>query len=211
MNRTIFILLFLIAFDIFSQDSDIDRGKIINSNENINVYDIEWDEIVEIEFKNQVSNNVIYYIGAYYRGKGSFWINLNGTRIEILNTHIRYGPMIKWYGESIAEIFIPTGSPFRYSYFYNFKNNILSPSVDFPIYYDIENDYIIAIRDGGLDLFDFRNIFLLKNFDFDEDISALYFLTFGNYEIKIENGNIYFRIDINTRDININKEYIFKI
>jgi len=113
MNRTIFILLFLIAYDVFSQDSDIDRGRIINSNGNINVYDIEWDEIVEIEFKNQVSNNVIYYIGAYYRGKGSFWINLNGTRIEILNTHIRYGPMIKWYGESIAEIFIPTGSPFR--------------------------------------------------------------------------------------------------
>ena len=54
--------------------------------------------------------------------------------------------------ENIVEIYIPTGSPNRHSYFYDYRYNLLSSSISFPIYYDIVNDNIVAIGEGGLNL-----------------------------------------------------------
>ncbi|MDR2922700.1 MAG: hypothetical protein LBU85_05090, partial [Treponema sp.] len=78
-----------------------------------------------------------------------------------------------------------------------------------PIYYDIENDYIIAIREGGLDLYDFKNIVIRKNYDFEEDIPVLYLLIFGDYELTIKDKKLHFRVKLNIKEINIEKEYIF--
>jgi hypothetical protein len=203
--------MFIIISSIFSQESEIDTGTLIGP-ENIliiNNNSIEWDEIVEILFVNPISGNEIYYTGAYYRGEGIFWINSNGNKAEILKTYIRYGPMVKWHGNNIVEIYIPIGSPFRHSYFYDFRDDTLSPPVNFPIYYDIENDYIIAVRDGGLDLYDLKNIVIRKKYDFEENISALYLLVFSDYELVIENKRLYFKFKIHTRDMDIEQEYIF--
>jgi hypothetical protein len=186
-------------------------GTLIGPEDILNIDNnaIEWDEIVEIIFVNHISGNEIYYTGAYYRGEGIFWINSHGNKAEILKTSVRYGPMVKWHGNNIAEIYIPTGSPFRHSYFYDFRDNTLSPPISFPIYYDIENDYIIAVRDGGLDLYDFKNAAIRKNYDFEDNISALYLLIFGDYELVIENKRLYFRFKIHTRDMDMEREYIF--
>jgi hypothetical protein len=52
----------------------------------------------------------------------------NNKREVILETYIRYGPKIIWHGENIAEIIVPTGSPFTHSYFYDFEDNQISSS-----------------------------------------------------------------------------------
>jgi len=209
MKRYIYFFMFIITLNVFSQE--IDEGTLIGLNDILDINNdyIEWDRVVVKIFVNPTSKNEMYYTGAYYRGEGLFWINLQGNEIEILKTYVRYGPMIKWHGENIAELYIPTGSPFRHSYFYDFRDNKLSPAVYFPIYYDIENDYIIAVRDGGVDLYDFKNIVIRETYDFEDNISVLYLLTFGDYELMIENKKLHFKLNIHTQDIDIEQEYIF--
>jgi len=201
--------MFIITFSIFSQEFEIDRGTLVGPENILNINDIEWDETVEIIFVNPISRNEIYYTGAYYRGEGLFWINLHGNETEILRTYLRYGPMIKWHGENIVEIYIPTGSPNRHSYFYNYRYNILSSSINFPIYYDVANDIIIAIEHWGLDLYSIKNTDIIRTFNFEESIPVLYIFVFGNYELRIEDNKLYFRFEIKTGDIDIEREYIF--
>ena len=129
---------------MFSQNltpiwSEDDEGIIINGIENYS----NWEEIVEKKFINYETGFEIYYTGAWYRGEGIFWIIVNGNRVNILKRNIRYGPRIKWHGENIAEIHIPTGSPFTHSYYYDFSDNTLSEPYPFPIYYDIDNNFVL--------------------------------------------------------------------
>jgi hypothetical protein len=204
-------LFFLIFFiNIFIYADEIDEGIFLNDKYNQLDWGNSWGETVEKVFVNRISANKIYYTGALFRGEGVFWVYKNNERVNILETSIRYGPMIKWHGEFIVEIFIPIGSPFRHSYFYDFRNNILSPSVNFSIYYDNDKDYIISLVDGGLDIYDFRHTLLIKNYRCEIKFSVLYLLIYGKYEIKIIGNELHFNIVIDTLDINVNENYIFE-
>jgi hypothetical protein len=207
--KHLFFIMFITNIFIYADDN-IDEGIFLDDKYNQLDWGDSWEEIVEKVFTNKISGNKIYYTGALYRGSGVFWTYDNNERINILETGVRYGPMIKWHGEFIVEIFIPTGSPFRHSHFYDFRDNMLSPRVDFPIYYDINRDYIISLVDGGLDLYDFKNTLLIKNYWCEEKFSALYLLVFGKYEIKILHNELHFNIIIDTPDINVNRNYIFE-
>jgi hypothetical protein len=151
-------------------------------------------------FKNNVSGNEIYYTGSYYRGNGCFWIKNNGTKQIVLETYIRYGPTIRWHSENIAEIFIPTGSPFRHSYFFDFLDNKISDAYMFPIYLDPEKNLVILINEGCLDVYDFKNNMFIRRYTFDEDTRVLNLLVFGSYKIKIENNKLYFTYEENFDD-----------
>jgi hypothetical protein len=84
-----------------------------------------------IIFDSPSNVNKIIYIGEEYRGEGVFYLQKDdATKLEIIKTDIRYGPRINWFGDSFAEIYIPTGSPFSHSFLYDIKNNKLSGSID---------------------------------------------------------------------------------
>lgn len=93
--------------------------------------DILYAANVTIVFDSPNNIYKIIYIGDEYRGEGVFYLQKDdATKLEIINTNIRYGPRIYWYGDNIAEIFIPTGSPFNHSFLYDIKKNRLSGRID---------------------------------------------------------------------------------
>lgn len=173
----IFVLIVLMPMYVYSQDfsvgeidesrfeyagqnwQDADRGILLNGAERI-----DDDTIVVRLFENQESNRRIYYTGANYRGRGVFGVDNNGVRNIILETGIRYGPAIFWHGGNIAEIIIPTGSPFTHSFFYDFEDNRLSSSYYFPMYYDIDNKVILVWGDEDLELYDIKTDELLRTY-----------------------------------------------
>lgn len=93
--------------------------------------DFLYADNATIVFDSPNKINKIIYIGEEYRGEGAFYLQKDDvTKFEILKTNIRYGPMINWFGDNFAEIFIPTGSPFNHSFLYDIKNKKLSGSID---------------------------------------------------------------------------------
>ena len=205
-----YLLIFLLfSSSIFAQDYiEPDTGELISR---LNDEPYQLGLLVEIKFLNTESGEEIYYTGNASRGNGVFWINKNGNRIDIIETYIHYEPMVRWYGLYTVEIFIPTGSPFRHSYFYNFRNNKLSQRIDFPVYYDINNDYVIAMVNNGLDLYDLKKNQKIREYRCEEDFDVLYMLVFGEYNIRIINNKLFFDFDIDTRNVNIIGNYIFEI
>ena len=187
MNKLFYIVLFLISSSIFSQENTI------------NDLSVEWDAIVKTVFYNLENRNEIHYIGAIYRGEGTFWIILNGERVDILKTEIRYGPIVKWHGLNIAEIFIPTGSPNSHSYFYDFRDNTLSHLINFPLYYDVVNDFIIVLREEGLDLYDMKNKDIKNKYYFEDTfdiLDVIDVILYGNFNITIINKILYLKINV---------------
>lgn len=89
-----------------------------------------FPEIIMQEFSNPTSGQTIVYKGEDYRGQGTFYLKRNDQLVPIVTTKIRYGPMVNWFGNEIAEIFIPHGSPFNSSYLYNTKTMELSGMLD---------------------------------------------------------------------------------
>jgi len=131
-----FLVVFILSCNnIFSQEinnrfknltkiwNEADSGIIINTN----------DLIIEKIFENKKGNR-IFYTGAENNGNGIFYVQRNGNKIIILETYIKYDSRIIWHGENIAEIIIPTGSPFTHSYYYNIFENNLSGIYYFPMY-----------------------------------------------------------------------------
>jgi hypothetical protein len=140
-----------------------DNGIIIDKIEisELDGYDAFGNKsIVEKIFSN--NNKEIYFIGAEYRGNGIFWIYNNDIKEIILETNIRYGSVIYWHGENAAEIIIPTGSPFSHSYFYNFNENKISNSYEFPLYYDIDSNILLVWGNYDFELYDILNNELIK-------------------------------------------------
>jgi hypothetical protein len=169
-NNFLFILvIFFLLPSAFSQDVDENRlqgiterfhngddGTVLSKREGAD----EHENIVEIVFCNPSSNKKIYYIGADFRGDGIF-LAYNNKEI-ILEIPIIYGPKIIWHGEDIAEIIVPTGSPFTHSYFYDFEDSQISLPYDFPIYYDIENKAVLVWGNVDFELYDIKTNNILK-------------------------------------------------
>jgi hypothetical protein len=207
MKKILVVFLFF-SYSIYAQDTiEPDMGILIDV---LNDEPNGLGKIVEIKFFNDISGKEIYYTGNDSRGNGIFWTKIHGDRVDIIETYIRYQPMIKWHGLYIVEIFIPTGSPFRHSYFYDFIHNKLSPRIDFPMYYDTDKDYIIVLLDGGLGIYDFKNMQVANIYKCKEVFDTLYFLVFAEYELKIMDNKLYFNFVIDTRNVNLKGNYVFE-
>jgi hypothetical protein len=145
---------------------EADNGIIINkSNDQIQFDEYNSDFIIEKYFINPFSGENVYYTGAEYRGNGVFWINNNGKRQLILETHIQYGAKIIWHSSNDIEIPIPTGSPFSHSYYYNIRENFLSNAFSFPVYYDSENKTVLIWGNLDFELYDIETSELLKTYN----------------------------------------------
>ena len=110
----------------------------------------------------------------------------------------------------MAEIFIPTGSPFNHSFFYDFKENKLSIRYDFVLLVEGENDLVVTSDEGFLKLWNLRNNQLLDSFPVD-NIDPLTLFTFAKYSISLTHNTLIFYYSIKTKEENWSKEYQFSI
>lgn len=140
-----------------------DEGTILSIVEKS---ELDGDDIIEKVYVNEISNKKIYYTGAEYRGEGIFWIYNNGIRKKILEIPIRYEPKIIWHGNYVVEILIPTGSPFRHSYYFYFLDNRLSKPYYFPLYYDVENDVVLTWGNVDFELYNLKTDELICEYSF---------------------------------------------
>ena len=212
------IFSIIISFSIqviFSQEFDrgriensrnwlnADRGILLNENR-IN----EYESIVELVFGNEIAKNKIYYTGFDYRGSGIFWVYKNGKKEIILETNVRYGPAIFWHNDNIAEIIIPTGSPFSHSFFYDFEDNQLSSAYPFPIYYDMDNKIVLIWGDEDFELYDSKTNELLRIYFSRRELGWTSFWPYIEYYIERLHSEIIFYYN----DSNNNRgEIIFEL
>jgi hypothetical protein len=169
---TFFVMtLFFLIQILYSQNTDESRfGSAFENWQNadrgilLNETGAEENRIAEILFENKESNMKMYYTGSDYRGHGVFWIYKNSQKEIILETNIRYGPAIFWHNGTVAEIIVPTGSPFSHSFFYDFEDNQLSSAYSFPIYYDINNKVVIIWGVEDFELHDIKTNEILKTY-----------------------------------------------
>ncbi|MDR0604045.1 MAG: hypothetical protein LBG80_07065 [Bacteroidales bacterium] len=166
---------------------DGDDGILINRIDN---RELNEDMTLEKLFVNKISDKKIYYIGAEYKGNGIFWIYTNEKKEIILETTIRYGPKIIWHGENVAEIIIPTSSPFTHSYYYDFEDNKISTRYDFPIYYDIENKIILVWGNIDFELYDIKTNEIMKIYYSRRIYGLDAFWPYIQYYIKKDNAHI---------------------
>ena len=124
----------------------------------------------------------------------------------ILQTNIRYSSKIIWHGENIAEIPIPTGSPFTHSYYYNFQNNTLSVAYNFPIYYDIENNHVLIWGNEDFELYSLETNELIHVYDYRRNVGLTAFWPYIRYYIKRDNEKT---IQLHWEDLENNKRGIF--
>ncbi|MGF7109256.1 hypothetical protein [Treponema pedis] len=119
------------------------------------IFNLSAETITE-EFVNKASGKTIIYKGEDYRGEGTFFLKNEAKLITIVTTEIRYGPMVNWFGNDIAEIFIPHGNPFNSSFLFNTRtlklsdmlNNLIAvfPEQDIVVYTDFENFYFARVN-----------------------------------------------------------------
>jgi len=198
MKKVIITFLSYILFchNIFTQNNNIEY----NENKFINLSKL-WEEAdigiiinnngvtIEKVFENSIGNK-IFYIGAQERGNGLFYIQQNGSKTVILETYIRYDSAIIWHGDNIAEIVIPTGSPFTHSYYFNFPENKLSGIYSFPMYYDIVNNYVLLWGGEDFELYDVKTDELIRIYNYRRINGLTAFWPFINWHIEKENDAI---------------------
>ena len=164
---TAFMVIMLLGMTAFAAGpTGIDYGTLLNRSSGDSYSRLIPGEWV---FENPQSGATLFYRGQE-RGSGVFFLRENGAETIILKTSLRYGPMIIWHGEQIAEIYIPTGSPFRHSYIYDFSDGFLSQPFNFVIYVDPDYNTLIGVDDGCLVLYDARSGSEVKEFVFDKII-----------------------------------------
>jgi hypothetical protein len=187
------MIFFLSYVNVFSQE-------IYKENEFTNLSRL-WEEAdigiiisnngiaIEKVFENIIGNK-IFYIGAQERGNGIFYTQQNGNRTIILETYIRYDSRIIWHGENIAEIFIPTGSPFTHSYYFNFLENKLSEIYSFPMYYDVVNNYVLVWGGEDFELYDVKTDKLIRIYNYRRINGLTPFWPFMNWHVEKKNDAI---------------------
>ncbi len=72
-----------------------------------------------------------------------------GVDREVLKTFFRYEPNVLWHSNEIVEIEVGTGSPGRYSKFYDLRNDTISTEIWFVIAYDVSRS-IAAVGEERL-------------------------------------------------------------
>jgi len=187
-------VLFLLSSNLYSQVThenigyrylseifnDADSGIIINNN----------NSTIEKIFENNFGYKIIY-IGSENHGSGIFYSINNNNREIILEYYFRYDPRIIWHGEHIAEIIIPSGSPNTGSFYFNLNENILSEYYSFPMYYDVENNYVLIWGEEDFELYDIETNELIRNYNNRRNAGLDVLWPFiGWYIEKINNNTI---------------------
>ena len=98
------------------------------------------------EFNSPDSSCKIVYKGPD-RGEGVFY-NKAYMNNPIYKGYVRYGPIINWESNSLAEILIPTGSPNYHSYYYNCLTSKLSPRFNLAVAIDETKSIVATIEQG---------------------------------------------------------------
>lgn len=68
-----------------------------------------------------------------YRGVGSYYHILKKGEKRVYKGYFRYGPIVNWVSDKVAELRIPSGSPNYNSFFYDCEHNKLSAEYMLPI------------------------------------------------------------------------------
>ena len=144
----------------FYRYQDVQEGILLEENNDTD------NIIVEKVFINQYSKKEIYYTGSVDNGHGIFWIKKWGEKSIIFDDYMRYGPILKWHGGSIAEIVMPNPNPFIMSYFYDFDNGKISKLYDFPLYVNTKEKTVLIWGALDFELYDLENDEKIKEYDF---------------------------------------------
>lgn len=78
----------------------------------------------DIRPMNDAAENLYVYNGVTH------------TRQVVVRAPFRYSPAITWFGDECVRVMVGTGSPGRYSVFYDVPSNTKSPELWFVITYD---------------------------------------------------------------------------
>jgi hypothetical protein len=153
--------------------------------------------MVEREHMNVNSRNKIYSRGSNLGWSNcQFWVYINGEKREILNHWARYGAMIRWFGDNIAEIYIPVGTGMWHSFFYNFRTKKITKDYDFSMYIDSINERIIIWAEGDIEVYDLNHDTLLRNYHFSNYTGLNYFLPYINWEFLVRGRELIFTYDV---------------
>jgi hypothetical protein len=170
----ILLLATIIVNNIYAQsttDMEIDFGIFLNGTEELYRNAIEERQdyltVVEKEFTHPISGNKIYYTGPMEKSIGQYWLNTNGHKQIIVETHFRYGPMVKWYGEYIVEL-IASSANIPASYYFNFESNTLSTHYSWSLHIDTDFNNIIIIESGCLSMYNIKTNEKIKDFEFEK-------------------------------------------
>jgi hypothetical protein len=98
----------------------------------------------------------LVYEGASGHGEGTFF-DLTNNKSEVHTGYFRYGPIVNWLSNSLAEIKIPTGSPNYHSNYYNCKTRQTSPPYSMPIAVNVNSGVVATIEQGAINFFHLNN------------------------------------------------------
>ena len=202
MSKNILFLInvFFLSINLYSQstyDREIDFGNQINV---VKIFDDKGNYthlIVESEHMNVNSRNKIYSKGSNWGWDDyQFWTYIDSKKHEIINHYVRYGPWIRWYGENIAEIYIPVGTGMWHSFFYNFRTQKTSKSYPYSMYIDSINERVIVWAEGDIEVYDLNTDRLLRNYHFSDYTGINYFLPYINWEFLVRGRELIFTYDV---------------
>jgi hypothetical protein len=154
--------------------------------------------IYEIKFDNE-TGNTLYFRGPIFGGFGEYWIFENNEKRIILEAFNESKPAITWHTEYLAEIHLlefteDIKTQGGHSYFFDFRDNVISQRYYFPIYIDIKNNYVITLDGEGLNVYNIKTNELIKQYKQDgmlEGVETFWYYYF-NYKINIENNELTF-------------------
>jgi hypothetical protein len=86
------------------------------------------------------------YEGAESNGDGVFYDTTGGKKKVVHKGYLRIGPIVNWMSNSIAELQISEGSPSYHSYYYDCREQRISPSYSLPIAFDAQNKIIATLE-----------------------------------------------------------------
>ena len=122
MKTFLLILLLLISQSAFAQEEDK----------------------LNLVFSSPDKSCVLRYKGAD-RGIGGYYHILENGEKPIYKGYFRYGPIVNWISNKVAELRIPSGSPNYNSYFYNCESKKLSPEYMLPIASDAAHGVVATL------------------------------------------------------------------
>jgi hypothetical protein len=155
-----------------------DFGLFINGTEelyNKAVNEGNYYFTIEMEFIHPASGYKLYYTGPMRQSEGQYWICKDGGKEIILESHFRYGPMIKWHGEYLAEINASSAN-INGAFFYDGRRNIVSEHYSFYLYVDVDHNTVITAHDGQLSMYNIFTNECIKEFEFDKILIEKVFL-----------------------------------
>ena len=110
------------------------------------------DARIDRTFKSPDGSCSLRYVGAE-RGEGTWeHVGASGAR-RVYSGYHRYGPIVSWVSNDVAEIRLPSGSPIYTSFFYDCARRRLSPEYLLPIAVDATRGTVATLDDEAVRFF----------------------------------------------------------